>query len=76
MAGYNCDNEDGNAAGFLLTNLANGDVAAYCVQCLPSILRAIADAIDGGAPATGALDDEVVDPLVASVQGGGEPDNG
>lgn len=70
--GYSCDNEDGLQAVVLVTNLTNGDTAAFCPQCWPDVARAMADAIDGGRDHADLMDDTVIDPDVAAVATNGE----
>jgi len=74
--GYLCDNEDGNPGAVLVTNLINGDTAAFCAGCWPSIARAMADAMDGGAAPADLMDDTVTDPQVAEVVADGSPPPG
>ena len=74
--GYSCDNEDGLAAVFLITNLTNGDTAAFCAQCFPPVARAMAGAIEDAINPADAMDDTVIDPLVASVDQSEAPPNG
>lgn len=40
--GYLCDNEDGQPAAMLLTNLENGDTTALCGPCVPGWVFALA----------------------------------
>jgi len=70
--GYSCDNEDGQVAVVLVTNLSNGDTMALCASCWPTMARAMADAMEGGTEQGEMMDDTVTDPEVAAVVANGE----
>lgn len=43
-----CDEEDGQAASFLVSNLETGEVVAVCAQHWPAWVRTLADAFAPG----------------------------
>lgn len=76
-----CDSNDGNSATLAITNLGNGEVMAFCADCAPDALHALADGLSGkAAPApeqpaeTGPGDDNVVE-LPAQPETAPAPEN-